>query len=134
MSQLPFTQKANDALVTAREKAIQAQHPELLPQHLFLALMAPDMGLRPVLERAGLKPDEQKGLVDGAEEAVERLPRAIGGAEPQVGPALRNFLELASDTGRGLGDRFLSTDAMLLALANAHTDVKKLLERFGLDR
>ena len=76
----------------------------------------------------------QKGLVDGAEDLLARLPKAVGGAEPQAGPAFRNFLELASDTGRGLGDRFLSTDAMLLAFANAHTDVKKLLERFGLDR
>jgi ATP-dependent Clp protease ATP-binding subunit ClpB len=134
MSQLPFTQKANDALVAAREKALQGQHPELLPQHLFLALMAPEMGLKSVLERAGLEPETQKGLIDGAEEMIDRLPKAIGGAEPQVGPAFRNFLELASDTGRGLGDRFLSTDAMLLAFANAHTDVKKLLGRFGLDR
>ena len=134
MAQLPFTQKANGALVAARERAIEGQHPELLPQHLFLALMGPDVGLRPVLERAGLDAAAQGGLVDGAEELVDHLPKAIGGAEPQAGPAIRNFLELASDTGRGLGDRFLSTDAMLLAFANAHTDVKKLLERFGLDR
>ena len=134
MSQLPFTQKANDVLVSAREKAIQGQHPELLPQHVFLALLAPEIGLRPVLERAGLEAEAQKGLADGAESLVDHLSKAIGGAEPQAGPALRNFLELASDTGRGLGDRFLSTDAMLLAFANAHTDVKKLLERFGLDR
>ena len=134
MAQLPFTQKSNAALVAARDKALQGQHPELLPQHLFLALMAPDTGLRPILERAGLEDEAQKGLVDGAEDLVDRLPKAIGGAEPQAGPAIRNFLELASDTGRGLGDRFLSTDAMLLAFANAHTDVKRLLERFGLDR
>jgi len=134
MAQLPFTQKANSALVAARDKAIQAQHPELLPQHLFLALLAPEMGLRPVLERAGLDPDGQAGLQEGADELLDRLTKAIGGAEPHVGPAFRNFLDLASDTGRGLGDRFLSTDAMLLAFANAHTDVKKLLERFGLDR
>jgi ATP-dependent Clp protease ATP-binding subunit ClpB len=47
---------------------------------------------------------------------------------------LRSFLELASDTGRGLGDRFVATDAMLLAFANAATEVKKLMAKFGLDR
>ncbi|HEX7553399.1 MAG TPA: AAA family ATPase, partial [Geothrix sp.] len=31
-------------------------------------------------------------------------------------------------------DRFLATDALLLALTNAHTDAKKVLERFGMDR
>nr|WP_320133567.1 AAA family ATPase [uncultured Holophaga sp.] len=134
MSMLPLTQKANEALLNARNKALEGPHAELLPQHLFLSLMAPDAGLRPVLERAGLEPGSVKGLEDAAEEAIDRLPKALGGAEPQVGAALRSFLDLASDTARGLGDRFLATDAMLLAFANAHTDVRKLLERFDLDR
>jgi len=134
MSMLPFTQKANDALLAARNLALEGQHPELLPQHLFAALLSPEMGLRHVLERAGLAPESAKGLQDGAQEQLDKLPKAVGGAEPQAGPAFRNFLELASDTGRGLADRFLATDAMLLAFANAHTDAKKLLAAFGLDR
>ena len=134
MAMLPLTQKANEALVTARDGAVAGQHPELLPQHLFAALLTPDQGLRPVLERAGLDPDSLKGLADAAQASLDALPKAIGGSEPQPGPALRNFLEIASDTGRGLGDRFLATDAMLLAFANAGTEAKKLLNRFGLDR
>ena len=134
MSLLPFTQKANDALVAARQRAVQDQHPELVPQHLFWALLASEAGLRPLLERAGLTPESIQGLAEAAEELVAKLPRAVGGSEPQVGAAFRHFLEVASDTGRGLGDRFLATDALLLALTNAHTDAKKLLERFGLDR
>jgi len=134
MSMLPFTQKANDALLAARNRALEGQHPELLPQHLFAALLTPEMGLRPVLERAGLAAEAATGLQDGAEALLNSLPKAVGGSEPQAGPAFRNFLELASDTGRGLGDRFLATDAMLLAFTNAHTDAKKLMGRFGLDR
>jgi len=134
MSLLPFTQKANEALVAARERAVADQHPELLPQHLFLALLAPEAGLRPLLERAGLAPASQQGLLDAAEDLVAKLPRAVGGAEPQIGAGFRRFLEVASDTGRGLGDRFLATDALMLAFANAHTDARKVLDRFGLDR
>jgi ATP-dependent Clp protease ATP-binding subunit ClpB len=134
MSLLPFTQKANDALVAARERAVRDQHPELVPQHLFGALLAVDAGLHPLLERAGLSPESLQGLQDGAEGLIAKLPRAVGGTEPQVGASFRHFLEVASDTGRGLGDRFLATDALLLALANAHTDAKPLLARFGLDR
>ena len=134
MSLLPFTQKANDVLVAARQRAVQDQHPELVPQHLFGALLTPEAGLHPLLERAGLSPESIQGLIDAAEGLITKLPRAVGGAEPQVGAAFRHFLEVASDTGRGLSDRFLATDALLLALANAHTDAKKALERFGLDR
>ncbi len=134
MSLLPFTQKANDVLVAARERAVRDQHPELVPQHLFAALLNPEAGLHPLLERAGLTPESIQGLEGAAEALLSKLPRAVGGAEPQVGAAFRHFLEVSSDTGRGLGDRFLATDALLLALANAHTDAKKVLERFGLDR
>ena len=134
MSLLPFTQKANEALVTARERAVRDQHPELVPQHLLSALLAPEAGLHPLLERTGLAPDAVQGLGDAIEGLLQRLPRAVGGSEPQVGPAFRHFLEVASDTGRGLGDRFLATDALLLALTNAHTDARPVLERFGLTR
>jgi len=134
MAMLPFTQKANVALVSARNKAVAGQHPELLPQHLFAALLEPETGLRPILEKAGLGPEALKGLVDGAGAALEGLPKAVGGSEPQAGPALRHFLEVCSDTGRGLGDRFLATDAMLLAFGNAGTEAKKLLEAYGVDR
>ena len=134
MSLLPFTQKANDALVAARQRATQDQHPELVPPHLFGALLTSEAGLRPLLERAGQTPESIQGLADAAEALIAKLPRAVGGSEPQIGAGFRHFLEVASDTGRGLGDRFLATDALLLALANAHTDAKQVLERFGLDR
>lgn len=134
MSMLPFTQKSNEALVAARENAISGQHPELLPQHLFAALLASDMNLHPVFEAAGVEAQAFRGIQEAVDQILDKLPKAIGGNEPQVGPALRNFLEVASDTGRGLGDRYLATDAMLLAFSNAHTDIKKLLEGFGLDR
>ncbi len=131
---LPFTQKANDALVAAREAALRGQHPELLPIHLFQALLLQDMGLRPVLEAAGLSPEGLRGLQAKADALVDALPKAVGGAEPQPGPALRHFLEVGMDTARGLGDRYLATDALLLTFANAATDAKKALEGFGLDR
>ena len=134
MALLPFTQKANDALVAAQQRAHQDQHPELVPQHLFWALLSTEAGLRPMLERAGLAPESIQGLADAAEALLNRLPRAVGGGEPQIGAGFRHFLEVASDTGRGLSDRFLATDALLLALTNAHTDAKQVLERFGLDR
>ena len=134
MAMLPFTQKANEALVAARDLAVAGQHPEILPQHLFASILVPERGLRPILEKAGTSPESMNGLVDAANEALLGLPKAIGGSEPQAGPALRHLLEVSSDTGRGLGDRFLATDAMLLAFTNAGTEAKRILASFGLDR
>ena len=77
----------------------------------------------------GLLDDILKELIGllGLDDHLDKLPKALGGAEPQVGPAFRNFLEVASDTARGLADRYLATDAMLLALANAQPDAPTTL-------
>jgi len=134
MSMLPFTQKSNEALVGARNMAVEKQHPEILPQHLFAILLTPEMGMRPLLEKVGVGADKMRALIDASDELTDKLPKAIGGAEPQFGPAMRNFLELSSDTARGLADRYIATDAMLLAFTNAHTDVRKILEKFNITR
>jgi ATP-dependent Clp protease ATP-binding subunit ClpB len=134
MATLPFTQKANEALVLAQEKARSRQHAELLPQHLFAALLTTDIGLRSILEKAGLPEQAISSLVDAVEALLDAMPKVAGGSHPQAGPALRNFLELASDTSRGLGDRFVATDAIFLAFANSSTDIKRILTKFGLDR
>ncbi|MBS1767019.1 MAG: AAA family ATPase [Acidobacteria bacterium] len=134
MSLLPLTQKTNDALVSARNGAQSGQHPEILPLHLLSALLEPSAGLRPVLEGAGTSPESLQGLVSAVEAALARQPKAVGGAEPQAGPALRQLLEAASEVGRSFGDRYLATDALLAGLASQPGEGRDLLTRFGLDR
>jgi ATP-dependent Clp protease ATP-binding subunit ClpB len=134
MSLLPLTQKANEALVSARDTAQSQQHPELLPIHLLAALLEPASGLRPLLEGAGAEADAISGLLAAVDEVLAKQPKAVGGAEPQAGPALRQLLESASEAGRSLGDRFLATDALLLGLASQSGDTKSLMGRYGLDR
>ena len=67
MSLLPFTQKANDAVVAAQQRAARDQHPELVPQHLFGTLLGTEAGLHPLLERAGLGPESIQGLAEAAD-------------------------------------------------------------------
>lgn len=134
MSMLPFTQKSNEAFVAARNMAAEKQHPEILPQHLFAILLTPEIGMRPLLERIGIGADQIRAMIDASYDLTDKLPKAIGGAEPQFGPAMRNFLELSSDTARGLADRYIATDAMLLTFTNARTDVRKILENFNITR
>src|SRR5437879_1866342 len=67
----------------------------------------------PVLQKVGVAP---LSLRNRMEEAVARLPKAYGGAEPGLGRRLREALERA-DTERGsLGDEYLSIEHVLLSL------------------
>ncbi len=130
---LPFTQKSNEVLVKARERAAAAQHAELLPLHAFEALVL-DSGLRPVLEAAGLAPEGVQALQSRLSDLVDAQPKAVGGAEPQPGAALRQCLEKASELGKSYGDRYLATDVLLVTFADLSGDPKKLLASYGLDR
>jgi len=131
MSILPLTEKAQASVVAGRERALGLGHAELLPLHVLAGLLAPEAGLKPLLDRTGLTEEAQRGLADAIEAQLGRLPRAVGGAEPQPGPAFRALLAAASARARDLGDRFLATDVLLLTLATEPGEGRKALQAFG---
>jgi ATP-dependent Clp protease ATP-binding subunit ClpB len=104
------TQEAfNAAVGLARERA----NPEVTPDHLLVALLGQSEGVvLPVLSKSGVS---IQALKNQAEEAVAKLPRAYGG-ESQVGRALRDVLERATGEKDAMGDQYLSTEHLLLAM------------------
>src|SRR2546429_3853451 len=52
------------------------------------------------------------------EEALARLPKAYGGAEPQLSRATRDLLEAADRERADLRDEYVSTEHLLLAMAD----------------
>ncbi|HYX44576.1 MAG TPA: AAA family ATPase, partial [Acidimicrobiales bacterium] len=123
-----WTQKTSEALSAALELARARNHPELTPVHLLSALIGQEDGVvLPTLERAGIAP---LTLRNRLEEQLAALPKAYGGAEPQLGRAARDVLEAADTEREGLRDEYLSTEHLLLALA-ARKDTAVLL---GVDR
>ncbi|HWC09834.1 MAG TPA: ATP-dependent chaperone ClpB [Acidimicrobiales bacterium] len=111
-----WTQKTSEALSAALELARARNHPELTPVHLLSALVGQEDGVvLPTLERAGIAP---LTLRNRLEEQLASLPKAYGGAEPQLGRAARDVLEAADTEREGLRDEYLSTEHLLLALAS----------------
>jgi len=110
-----WTLRTQEAFQSAVEMARADNHPEVTPDHLLAALVAQEEGVvLPVLEKVGVAPLWARNRV---EEALARLPKAYG-SEPQVSRALREVMG-AADGARGeLGDEYLSTEHLLLALAD----------------
>jgi len=110
-----WTLKTQEAISAASEAARAASNPEVTPDHVLLALLGqPDGVVLPILQKLGVSP---LSLRNATTEAVERLPKAYGG-ESRIG---RDTLELldAADVFRGdLHDEYLSTEHLLLALAD----------------
>ncbi|MGI9121188.1 MAG: ATP-dependent Clp protease ATP-binding subunit [Acidimicrobiales bacterium] len=110
-----WTLKTQEAFQVATQAARAANHPEVTPEHLLVALVGQEDGVvLPILEKVGVAP---LPLRNRLQESLSRLPRAYG-AESQVGRALRDVMEAADLARQELGDDYLSTEHLLLAMAD----------------
>jgi ATP-dependent Clp protease ATP-binding subunit ClpB len=118
-----LTIKSQEAVASAMEMARRRGNPEVYPEHLCLALLDQELP-RTLLERAGVSVDSQR------QECEARLSAkpSVGGAsqQPHSSKAFAEVLDRAEEAMRELGDEFISTEHLLLALDVAPRD--KLLE------
>jgi ATP-dependent Clp protease ATP-binding subunit ClpB len=111
-----WTMRTQEAVQAAVEMARAQSHPEVTPDHLLAALLGQEEGVvLPVLQKVGATPLSVRNQVG---EALARLPKAYGGADPQIGRALRQVMEAADAARAELRDEYLSTEHLLLALAD----------------
>ena len=108
-----WTLKTTEVFAAATEAARSASHAEVTPDHLIGALLAQTDGLvLPMLHSAGVDP---KAVRDKAQQAVATLPRAYG-SDVGISRELRDVLEDADRVRTDLGDDYLSTEHLVLAL------------------
>ncbi len=109
-----WTRKTQEAVQQAMAAATDASHPEVTPDHLLAALLAQGDGIvLPLLEKTGVPLLPLRNRVS---DTLERLPHAYG-SQPQLSTALRDVVAAADLEREQLGDDYLSTEHLLLALA-----------------
>src|SRR5881409_3555803 len=110
-----FTVKAQEALQAAQSKADQHNHQAIEPEHLLSALLEQREGVvGPVLAKLGARPDAiQREL----ETALGGLPAVRGASGQYLGDRTRQTLERAQKEAERLKDEYVSTEHLLLALA-----------------
>jgi ATP-dependent Clp protease ATP-binding subunit ClpB len=126
-----FTRKTGEALGAAQSLARERNHAQVTPEHLLAALVGqPESVVIPVLERLGVSTRTVRDRVD---EALSRLASVYGetAQQAQLSPDAYRLLE-AADTERGdLGDDYLSTEHLLLAMSEVPGGVGDLLRGLG---
>ncbi|MDH3197726.1 MAG: AAA family ATPase, partial [Candidatus Krumholzibacteria bacterium] len=128
-----LTEKAQAAMGEATELAFLRNHPEVTAWHLLHALLSQDDGLAPaVLTKTGAEPAR---VLDVAEKHLQSLPTQHGGgAQPYLGADAKEALQTAFSEARVLGDAFVSTEHLLLAVARgAKGGAGEYLRSIGLD-
>jgi len=129
-----LTVKAAEALQQASALARARGNPVINDAHLFLALLSQDDGIVvPLLQKAGLNVTQ---LSADTEREIERFPKQSGTtAEPTLSREVSRVLDRADEEAKALGDAYVSTEHLLLALVEEKgTTAKQLLSAAGVDR
>ncbi len=128
-----FTLKSQEALQHAQEIAANYGNPTIEPEHLLAALVQDPAGtVVPILQKAGANVNAVKLKVH---ELIERLPKVSGTSFVSQGlsPALGRVLELAVKKSQELKDEYVSTEHLVLALAEGgDTQASQLLKGNGI--
>ncbi len=109
-----LTIKAQEAFRDAGEDARRRGNPVVNDAHLFAALLAQDEGVvQPLLQKAGLN---VTALREAVEREIGRFPTQSGGVEPTFSRELQRVFDRADREAKELGDAYISTEHLLLAL------------------
>ncbi|MFB7643200.1 ATP-dependent chaperone ClpB [Streptomyces sp. NPDC056084] len=113
-----LTNKSRDAINAASSRAVAGGHPDLTPAHLLLALLEGEDNENVVDLLAAVDAD-QAAVRAGAERLLAALPSVTGStvASPQPNRELLAVIADAAQRAKELGDEYLSTEHLLIALA-----------------
>lgn len=129
-----LTTKSQEALSAALDMAVSAGNPHLEPTHLLAALLARPEGIAAALLQAvGVQIND---VASRTSASLAALPGASGENVAQPSPS-RNFslvLQTAGKEATALGDAYISTEHLLLALAGSRHSAGEILRAAGATR
>src|SRR5437588_4736960 len=114
-----FTIKSQEALAAAQRLAEERRNPQTTPEHLLAVLLEQDAGVVvPVLKKLGVDPAVVRQTLSPAINALPRLSGAGASGEPAAAASeLVQVLRAAETEMRELGDEYVSTEHLMLAIA-----------------
>src|SRR5918994_1576912 len=111
-----WTVKTQEAFNAALDAARRANAAEVTPDHMLASLLEAGEGVVvPLLQKVGVDP---RVLRQQVAERIGRAPKVHGGADPTLGRALRDVLERADSERTSPRDDYLSTEHVVLAMAD----------------
>lgn len=126
-----FTLKAQEAIQRAQEALRELQHSEFGVLHLLKGLLAEEGGTPETLLKKIEAPVD--ALKERVSEELQRLPKIQNGSVFQIylSPELGKAFVRAQEEAKRMGDEYISTEHLLLALAEVDSKAKELLAGFG---
>ncbi|HEV6953829.1 MAG TPA: ATP-dependent chaperone ClpB [Promicromonospora sp.] len=126
-----FTTMSQQALGDAIQSASAAGNPQLEPVHLLGALLGQENGVAVgLLDAVGAN---AQSIGQRVRAALVALPQASGAstAQPSASRAFAAVLDVAGKEAQGLGDEYVSTEHLLIALAAGQSSAAQILADAG---
>ena len=123
-----FTTLAQEVLAASQSLATARGSAEITTLHVLLALLEDSSGIAgSILAKAGV---DDARVREVAEAELARLPK-VTGAQPHTSAKTVEVLQQAEKEATALGDSFISTEHLLLALLDIRDQARDVLETCG---
>ena len=125
-----LTTKSQEALQQAQTLADKRSHQAIDVEHLLFALLGQKEGVvLALLQKLGVPLNP---LTDKLQKALDRLPQVTGATgQSYITPRLKKVIESAEAEADALKDEYVSTEHLLLAMAQESGDAGKMLKELG---
>lgn len=122
----------NRLSLASQELVLKAQHlandlsnPEIEPPHLLASLLSDQRQLAvSILQKINVNTNK---LTEMLSVEIKKLPRVIGGKQPQVSSSLQKVFESSFTSSSKINDDFVTVEHLLFGLASSDSKAKKLL-------
>lgn len=128
-----LTTKSRDAVTNALRQALTRGNPVTEPVHLIHGLlMVPDNSVAPLLRAVDADPD---AIDEAAVQEIGKLPSSTGSsvAQPSLSGSFARVVGEAENAAVELGDLFVSTEHLLIALTKVESSAQRILKGAGVE-
>src|SRR3990167_1891538 len=130
-----FTTKARDVIRKAHELAIERGHNHVNPMHLLSALLLAEESMAiSILDKMDVDTVLLTDSVLDAIESTEAGQTISPSYQIYLTPELAHTIESSSKVAQSLGDEFVSTEHLFIAVLDVPGEARDLLLKFKIDR
>lgn len=128
-----YTQKAQEAINAAQNKALTNDNQEIKQEHLLYPLIADNELIRGLLLSCGVNVDALKGEVDNL---ISRMPKVSGsGSNMYLGQDAAKAIAAAEDLAKKQGDEFVGVEHLFEAILKSPSQsVKDLFAKYNVNQ
>ncbi len=128
-----LTIKSREALEEAQKIAQNNQNQQITPLHLLAALLGQSEGVVvPIINRLGLEPEL---ILEKVTAKIRRLPQVSGvEAGDGIDRELGKILENAFTKAERMGDEYIASEHLILAIIDSNTEAGRALAESGMTK